>query len=374
MRICRDPVIARRSERFELGLELIVLGEELFGTIGKQPFLEQIEVLGLVHRDGHLVRTVAAFDVLAVDDLGARPALGRAQNDHGPYGALGIALFAGLALDLLDLFDALVERFRHLLVHCHGLVAFDKVRLPAAAVEEAPHLILGDTGEHRRVVDLEAVEVHDGQHRTVRNGVEELVGVPSRRKRAGLRLAVADDGGCDEAGVIEHGAECVRERITELTAFVDGAGRLGRDVGRNAAREGELLAQSRHALFIFGNVGVNFAVGAFQIGIGDEEVTAVAGAGKKDEVEIKLLDDAVEVDIDEVLPGNGTPVADDLLLHLIARQRFPEEGVLKHVELCRREVVGRAPVSIHFLKILIRQGFLFGTIVVAHEKTPPDIA
>ena len=198
--------------------------------------------------------------------------------------------------------------------------------------------------------------------------------MPCRRKRAGLRLAVADDGRRDEAGVIEHGAECVRERIAELTAFVDGTGRLGRDVRGNAAREGELLAQPRHALFVFGDVGIDFAVGAFQIGIGDEEVAAVAGTGKKDEVEVKLLDDAVEVDIDEVLSGNGTPVADDLLLDLIARQRFPEKRVLQHVELCRREVVRRAPVSIHFLKILIRQGFLFGTIVVAHEKTPPDIA
>ena len=64
--------------------------------------------------------------------------------------------------------------------------------------------------------------------------------MPARRERPGLGLAVADHAGDQEVGVVERRAKGVRERVAELAALVDRAGRLGRGVARDAAGEGEL--------------------------------------------------------------------------------------------------------------------------------------
>ena len=323
-------------------------------------------MLGLLHRDGNLVRTIAAFDVLAVDNLGPRPALGGTQDDHGPEGTLRAALLSCLALDLLDFLDALIKRFRHLSVHRHGLVALHEDGLIAAAVEEALHFVLGNTCKDGRVIDLESVEVQNRKHCAVRYGVEELIGMPCGRKRSRLSLAVTDDDCRNQIGVIKHGAVGMRNGISELAAFVDGTGRLRRYVRGDTAGERELLAQSRHTLFVLGDVGIDFAVGALKIGVCDEEVAAVSGTGKQNHIKIELLDNTVEVDIHKVLSGDRSPVTDDFLLDLITRQRFTEKRILQHIELCRREVVCRAPVCIHLLQILFRQRLLFGNGFVAH--------
>ena len=60
------------------------------------------------------------------------------------------------------------------------------------------------------------------------------------RQRAGLGLAVADDAGDDQVRVVEGRAVGVRQRVAELAALVDRAGRLGRDVAGDAAGEREL--------------------------------------------------------------------------------------------------------------------------------------
>ena len=67
--------------------------------------------------------------------------------------------------------------------------------------------------------------------------------MPARRERPGLGLAVADDARDEQVGVVEGGAVGVRERVAELAALVDRAGRLGRDVARDPARERELAEE-----------------------------------------------------------------------------------------------------------------------------------
>ena len=97
------------------------------------------------------------------------------------------------------MFDGLVGRRRHQLVHRHRTVTFHEDRCPAAADEEVFELFVADAGQHGRVADLEAVEVQDRQHRGVGHGVQQLVGVPGRGERAGLGLAIADHTGHDQA-------------------------------------------------------------------------------------------------------------------------------------------------------------------------------
>ena len=88
------------------------------------------------------------------------------------------------------------------------------------------------------------------QHCTVGARIEELVRVPARCERLRLRLAVADDAGDEQVGVIERGTIGVRQRIPELAALVNRPGRLRRHVARNAARERELLEQPLHPALV----------------------------------------------------------------------------------------------------------------------------
>ena len=85
----------------------------------------------------------------------------------------------GALLDVVDLFDDGIQGLSHLLVHGHRVVAFNEVRLPGAATEEALHLFMGHTAEDGGVRDLVAIQVQDGQNSAVTHGVQELVGLPA---------------------------------------------------------------------------------------------------------------------------------------------------------------------------------------------------
>ena len=63
--------------------------------------------------------------------------LGDLRTIIGQRGRVGVALDAGVVLDLLDLLDHLVEGRGHRLMHLLRLVSLDEVRRPAVADEQA---------------------------------------------------------------------------------------------------------------------------------------------------------------------------------------------------------------------------------------------
>ena len=198
--------------------------------------------------------------------------------------------------------------------------------------------------------DLVAVQVQDRQNNAVRHRIEELVAVPRGCQRAGLRLAVTDNHGCDQVGVIQHRTEAVRQRITQFTALVDGARGLRGNVAGNAARERELLEQALHALGVLADVRVNLAVSALEVGVRHEEVAAVTRTGQQDHIQIILLDDAVQMNVNQVLTGHRAPVADDLLLDVLGLQRLLEQRVIEQVKLTGCKIICRPPVCVHFVQ------------------------
>ena len=129
-----------------------------------------------------------------------------------------------------------VQRGGERLVHEPRVVALDEMRLVAVAAQQLGELLAADPRQHGRIGDLEAVQVQDRQHRAVGARVEEFVGVPAGRQRAGLRLAVADDAGDDQVGIVEGRAVGVDQRVAQLAAFVDRARRLGRRRGSGSRR------------------------------------------------------------------------------------------------------------------------------------------
>ena len=350
VRVCADAVLAGRRQRLEFGNQLAVFVEQLLRMVAAQPLLEHGQVLRAVHHQRHLMRAEAALDLLAVHVLRAGPALRGAQHDHRVDRTGRVAGLAGVLADGEDFLGYGVERVRQCAVYLHRLIALDEIRLPAAALEHFAQLLFGNTRQQGRVGDLVAVQVQDRQNNAVRHRIEELVAVPRGCQRAGLRLAVTDNHGCDQVGVIQHRTEAVRQRITQFTALVDGARGLRSNVAGNAARERELLEQALHALGVLADVRVNLAVSALKVGVRHEEIAAVTRTGQQDHIQIILLDDAVQMNINQVLTGHRAPVADDLLLDVLGLQRLLEQRVIEQVKLTGCKIICRPPVCVHFIQ------------------------
>ncbi len=189
--------------------------------------------------------------------------------------------------------------------------------------------------------------MQDRQHRAVGDRIEEFVGLPSGRERPGFGLAVADDAGDDQAGIVEGGAEGVAQRIAEFAALVNRARRRGRDVAGNASGERKLLEQPFHPGFVLTDVGIDLAVAALKIGVGDQGGTAVPGSGDVDHVEIVQLDGSIEMNVDEILPRRRAPMPDHQRFDVSQLQRLAQHRIVVEIDLTDREIVGRAPIGVH---------------------------
>ena len=285
----------------------------------------------LAHR--HLVRPPVSLFPLAVDLLGTGPALRRAQHDHRPDRAFRESIPSRVGLDVVDLADHCFESGRHELVHRARLMPFDEMGRISVATKKRFKLVMTDPRQHRRIGDLIAVEVQDRQHGAVTHRIEELVGVPARRERPRLRLAIADHCGDDEVGVVEGGAVGVRKRIAELAALVDGAGRLRRHMARNPAGKRELSEEPLHALHVPRDVRIDFAVRAFEICVGDQSRSPMPGTSDVDHVEIVFLDQPIEVRVDEVEAWRGAPVPQKTWLDVLLLERLAQQGIVEQVDL-----------------------------------------
>ena len=95
----------------------------------------------------------------------------------------------------------------------------------------------------------------------------------------------------------------------------------------------------------------------------------MARAGDVDHVEVVFVDNAVEMRVDEVLPGHRAPMTDDLFLDDILGERFAQERVVQKIELARGEVVRRAPPGIQRFELFGRGARFFAADQI-HVQTP----
>ena len=137
----------------------------------------------------------------------------------------------------------MLHRRRHRLVHAVVVGAFDEIRRPAIAAQQALQFLVRDARQQRRIVDLVAVEMQDRQHRAVAHRIQEFVDVPRSGQRSGFRFAVADHRRHDQLRIVEGRAAGVREHVAKLSAFVNRTRRFRRAVAADSAREGELLEE-----------------------------------------------------------------------------------------------------------------------------------
>ena len=122
--------------------------------------------------------------------------------------------------------------------------------------------------------------------------------------------------------------------------------------------EGELPEQLAHTLLILAHVGIDFAVGALQIGLGHHGAAAVSGSADIDHVQVVLGDHSVQVGVDESLSRHRAPVAHRRGLHIGGTQGLPEQGIVLQIELPRRQVIGGPPVGVDFAQHVRSEGTL----------------
>ncbi len=329
-----------------------ILIEQFPGLVALHPALKLLHMIGMVGVDQqrNLVCPESTLDFQAVDDLRTRPTLGRPENDHRPARPGGVVIPARVLLDAANVFDSLVDRGGHQLMHGRGIVAFHETWFPTAAAKELLQFLMLDPREHSRIADLETIEVEDRQHGAVRDGVQKFVGLPRGRERACLRFAVAHHAGDDQTGIVERGPESVAERVTQFAAFVNRPRRGWRNVAGDSTRERELREQFLNSGFVLSNIRINLAPCALKVNVSNDCRPAVSRAGDVKHVQIVFFDRAIQMDVDEVLPWCRAPVTDHERLHMRQSERFLQQGVVVQIDLTDGQVIRGAPVAIDLVQ------------------------
>jgi len=135
----------------------------------------------------------------------------------------------------------------------------------------------------------------------------------------------------------------MRQGIAELAALVNAARGLHADVAGDAAGGGELPEQPLDAVGVPGDLWVDLAVGALEVGVGDERRSAVTWSRDVEPVAAGAADEPVQHGVDHRQAGARAPVSEEARLDVLDVERLAQEGVVLEVDLTDCEVVGGSP-------------------------------
>jgi hypothetical protein len=166
----------------------------------------------------------------------------------------------------------------HCLVHALHITSLNKVWGPAIPEEELLELLVTDSCEDGRIVDLVSVEVEYWEDGTISDRIEEFGAVPTSSKRTRLSLSISNHCQRDQIGVIKDRSEGVRNRVTKLSSLVNATWGLGSRVTTNSTGERKLLEEPLQAFLVFCYVGIYLRVGPFEVGLRDDCWGSMAGA------------------------------------------------------------------------------------------------
>jgi hypothetical protein len=157
--------------------------------------------------------------------------------------------------------------------------------------------------------------------------------MPRGCQRSGFSLAISDDAGDDEIRIIEYRPERMAERIAEFAALVDRARALRRCVAGNSSWKRKLNEELPKPGLILADVGIDLTVSALEVSVANHGRPAVPRPGDVNHVQVIFLDDAIQVDVDEILPGGRTPVSQQHVLHIRERQRPLQQRIVVKINL-----------------------------------------
>ncbi len=252
---------------------------------------------------GNLVRPPGAFHLVAIYLFRSCPSFRRAKDDHGPARTRGIAGCAGVLLEGTNLEDTLLQGGSHFLMHRRRVVAFDEVRFVAVPDQQRFQFFVRNARENRGIRDLVAVEVQHRKDSSIANRIQEFVRMPGGRKRTGLRLAVTNRDRDDEIGIVECCPVSMGDGVAKLPAFVNGTWRFRCAVRADASGKRELAEELEQTSLVKTLVRINLGVVTLEIAVGECGRSAMARTGDVHHIQVILLDETVEMDPNQRLPG-----------------------------------------------------------------------
>ena len=101
-------------------------------------------------------------------------------------------------------------------------------------------------------------------------------------------------------------------------------------------------------------MGIELAVGPFQIGVGDNAGPSVAGTADEDDIEVQRLDHAVQVYVDEVEPGCRAPVSEQAGFDVLQLERLLQQRVVVKIDLPDRKIVCGTPIGMEPVQMFTR--------------------
>ena len=246
-----------------------------------------------IHQKWNLMRSKCSFVWQAINGLRSCPAFRRLEDNHRPARAGRVVLVPGIALNLLDRRNCCVQGPGHQLVHQLWVIPFDEIRCPATATEILLEFLLFDPVQDGGIADFVTIQVEDRQHGSICDWVQEFVRLPSRRQRACFCFTITHDTGHNQVWIIKRGSERMTQRVSQLASFVNRSWCGWRHMAGDPARPGELHEKLPQAVFILGDVRIDFAPRSFQIDIADNGRSAVTWASDVEHIEVIFLDDSI---------------------------------------------------------------------------------
>src|SRR2546426_3564296 len=267
MRIRAHTAVPSWRQRFEFRNELAILAKKLLRFLLMHPLLEDAQLFRVLLDigQGHLVRTPEPLEEVNTYFSRRAPSLRGTQHDHRPTQPLRNAAGTAFLLMRSNFCDAVFHRSRHGLVHAFRIRSLNEVWRPAISAHEAFQFLVADARQQGRVIDLVAVQVKDGQYRSIANGTQELVDVPRSCQRSGFRFTVSNHSSDNQVRVIERSAAGVGKHISQFAAFVDRTGSLWRAVTADATWERKLFEELVQATFVFALFGIDLGVRSLEI-------------------------------------------------------------------------------------------------------------
>ena len=310
MRIATHAPIARRRKGSQFVNKLALLVEELMRPITLHPGFKNLEMFGIFANrcERHLMCAEGSFDGNPIHFLRTRPPFGCAQDDHRPNWLFLESIAARFVLNRPNLGVAIVQRCRQQLVHDFRIVTLDEIGLVPTPGVQCLQVCVAGSGLSGRTGNLVAVEVKNRQNRAVPHGIEKVDRLPASFERASLRFAVANNAGDYQIGIVERRAESVNQRVAKFAALVHRVRDVRTAMAGHAARRRELAEHKPQAVFIAGDLRMDLGIGAFEIRTGIKRRATMSGTGNVNDVGIMLFDEAIQMDVDEVLSWRCSPV------------------------------------------------------------------
>ena len=154
------------------------------------------------------------------------------------------------------------------------------------------------------------------------------------------------------SGIVERGAEGVRDAVAQFAAFVNGARNLGRAMAPQLSWKRKSAEEFEQARFVVALRRVDLRIGPFQIAIRDHGRSAVSRTRDVDHVQVVFADDAIEMDPHKGLAWIGAPMSEQPMFEVFGAKRLSQQGIVMQVDHSRAHVVAGSPVGVRFPKFV----------------------